>query len=175
MSSDKLAEAKEFRERVKVLFLHFLGKERGGPAWIVKQTGLGAGTISQWLSEKDPKTPDASSLRLISDKLKINFEWLAWGKGEMLPDPVSQDSGMVGEAPVKYTVKPRHWIEAVGIVDGAIKARGLEKKITFDDRELLVSLFVPGVATGLPPAELQAQLIRIIDLIQAKMQRREPG
>lgn len=85
MSIEKFDEAKKFQERLNQAFIRRLGKIRGGPAFLAKNTGLSPGTISEWLKEEEPTTPDQNSIRRISKALEVSFEWLATGDGDMVP------------------------------------------------------------------------------------------
>lgn len=170
MSTEKAPlSSNTFPERLNAVFRHFYGKEWGGQRKLSRLTGIASGTISEWFKEESPTTPDNRSISRISEKLGISFEWLATGKGEMLPKDSAVAPG--GPRPADAGI----WMKAVEDLTEALKARGLSNGATEDQKKLMVQLLVQGQQAGTPPEELRRQLDQLVDLLEASIRRHKAG
>lgn len=171
MSSGKLDEAKKFQGRLKALFIHFLGKERGGQAFLAKKTKLSAAAINEWLKEKNPTTPDQNSLKLISEATGARLAWLAEGEEPMFVPSLEalREAGKriseLKEPGATYVTNalPEHVAEAWAILHEAARAANAD----------LMAMDVPAVGEMLGAAAEAAAAGRGQEARQRAVRRAE--
>ena len=74
---------------------------------IANHLGISAAAVSKWEAEDSDQLPTVDKLAKIADLLDVSFEWLATGKGEMMPSIVPQPPFEIGAYEIDYVATGR--------------------------------------------------------------------
>jgi hypothetical protein len=120
-------------------------------------------TILDVLTSKEPP----------KGKHRPRSAWLVSGDGPMLQFTKAE---LLAASERMEAAKPAdsfRWM-AEKATAGALAERGLDKRATADQRELLASHLARSAAAGATAQELQKELTSYLDLLQAAIGRKEP-
>lgn len=85
----------------------------GGRVAAARKAGVPLGSLNNWLKGRDPKR---AALVALADGCQVSLEWLASGRGSMVPGEEGVPTALVvqspGEAPPGYVVVPRFNVQA---------------------------------------------------------------